>query len=264
MRKFLLALAIVAGILLAKTLFYYRGFYAPPEQGVHSLDITIAMQPAKGLADSYNRTAAKVVLDLAHSNRLSSAELTPLLSRLAARGARLELLKSRERLGPALENASGIIIGLPGEAWSDSELEELANFSGKIVLIADPERPSEVNSVGLAFGLIAAPGYVYDMLDNDGNFRWPVLREFSKDDLTVGLKALTVYGACAAQPEEAALASTARTGQNTGSERGANWPVIAKKERVALICDLNFMTQPYAEYADNSRFIANLADWLVH
>ena len=118
MRRGVFLVLVGAGLLLipiiSRSLWYYRGFYQPPDQiplpsfseitipglPVHSGD---SISAGSELQES---TASRVILiDTAHSNQFKVSELETLTRQLSARGAAVQLLDS---------NASFDQLGLEG------------------------------------------------------------------------------------------------------------------------------------------------------
>jgi hypothetical protein len=148
-----------------------------------------------------------VLVDAAHRNAFNRAELGTLLSRVANRGYDVEfvgeftLMEDDDRL-PLLEerlrHADSFLIILPREAYLDADIALLQGFvarGGKLLLIADPTRPHEINTVGEPFGLDFQPDYLFNQLEYDLNFQHIFVRDFQPDELTSGLDEVVLYTA---------------------------------------------------------------------
>ncbi len=182
--KVILFLGILAICVIAPWLFFYEGKYVPSPVGKPGYeDITVAPTPHPGkFTDVYREGEGMVIVDLAHGNNFTLAELNPLRLRLVSRGFDVEYLqKGEEAKKSVLQNleeklrlADALVVVLPVASYSEEEVKLVREFvekGGKLLLIADPTRPSNVNSLSSAVGLVFERGYLYHLTENEGNFR---------------------------------------------------------------------------------------------
>ena len=90
----------------------------------------------------------------------------------------------RERLflmGEKLRQADSFVVTLPEVAFSRVEVdmvEEFVGKGGKLLLIADPARDHNINSLANRFGIEFQPGYLYNTVEYDLNFQDIFVRDF--------------------------------------------------------------------------------------
>jgi hypothetical protein len=109
--------------------------------------------------------------------------------------------------------------------------------------------------------------YLYDLSENEGNFRNVFFHEFGKDELTFGLKRVALYGTHSVKSDdgtvlflgaESTLSSTSDA--HDSNEGGA---AISQNGNVLAFGDFTFLTHPYNKVADNASLISNIADFLL-
>ena len=97
-----------------------------------------------------------------------------------------------------LRGADSLLVIMPGRPYSEGEAALVENFvrkGGKLVLISDPSRRQQINTLAERFGLDFQPDYLYNLVDNDQNFRHIFVRDFQPDELTAGLEAIALHTA---------------------------------------------------------------------
>ena len=271
--KPLLVPLFALGFILGANLFYYRGSYQPPPANIPALEqITVQYAPVRGFQEVLPPRHGMLLVDVAHANDFVEEEINVLLSRVANTGYSIELLENRQELHEKLEDADSLLVILPQSDYTEEEATTIEDFvakGGKLLLIGDPGRPSNINSLAKSFGILFQQGYLYNVLENDINFQHVFIRDFRPDDVTEGLEQIVLY--TAGSINSSAL-SLAMTDGNTFSSAG--WTAEDRTEpftplvkgsngRVLAIADVTFMVSPNNTAWDNARLIANLADYLT-
>jgi len=296
---------IIIGIIivvLGKGFFYYKGFYSPPPSEMPSYEqIVVAAAPSTEFSDIYEEGEGIILIDLAHDNAFDIEELNVLTSRLISRGLTIKLFSAeddleKELIGeeeeleeePAgeeeeqeeeltgeeeepeeeLEGADAFIIVCPQLEFSMEEREtinEFVNNGGKLLLIADPTRSSQINSISLKFGLIFEADYLYNMKENEVNYRNIFVTEFRENEITKKLQKIALYTAGSISSTDGGIAFV---DQNTFSSlietrKELSPTALAQESKVLAVHDLTFMTEPYNGILDNNQLISNIADWLA-
>ena len=172
------------------------------------------------------------------------------------------------KLEEELMVANAFIVVAPQEEFSNEEKETINEFvenGGKLLLIADPTRHSRINSLSLDFGLIFEPDYLYNMKENEINYRNIFVTEFEENEITKSLEKIALYTTGSISSADGGIAFV---DQNTFSSlvetRKKLSPIaLAEESKVLAISDLTFMTEPYNGVLDNNKLIANIADWLA-
>jgi len=300
-KSILIRIAIVlAGILvvfLGRGFFFYSGFYSPPPTEMPSYeDIIAPAVPSTEFSDIYEEGEGTILIDLAHDNAFDKEELNVLILRLVSRGLTIEFfnvgddleekllgeedeeegdeedleeeLLGEEDLEEKLPVPSAFILVCPQEEFSKEERETIGNFvnnGGKLLLIADPTRRGKMNSLSLDFGLIFESDYLYNMKENDANYRNIFVTEFKENGITKNLEKIALYTVGSISSAEYGIAFV---DENTfssliESRRELSFIALGKEGKVLAIYDLTFITEPYNGILDNNQLISNIADWLA-
>ena len=294
----------IAIVLLGRGAFYYSGFYqAPPSEMPSYEHIVLPEAPSIEYSDVYEEGEGTILFDLAHDNALDIEELDVLTLRLVSRGLTIEFFSPEEDLEKALlgeeveeeeveeqeaeeeeaeeeelpgeeveeeelPGADAFIVVCPQVDFSKEERETVDKFvdnGGKLLLIGDPTRPSQMNSLSLKFGLIFEPDYLYNMKENDANYRNIFITEFEENEITKDLQKITLYTAGSISSDECGIAfGDENTFSSVIQTRKELSPIAqANESRVLAVYDLTFITEPYNGILDNNQLISNIADWLA-
>ena len=268
MRKILFA-SLVIGFVMLQVLIFYRGIYIPPPVKMYELEnITLVKPAAAEFADVFEKKAGGVVvLDLSHENNFLPSELNALYSRIISRNCTIEYLREAEKLSAALENASAFVVIAPEKAFSSEEtslVEKFLNRNRTLLLIADPGRTSEMNSLSLKFGIIFEDDYLYNLKENDGNFQYIFLKNFKQSSVTENLSKIAFYAAGSITSPKGGIILTDEntlSSKKEGKEFAA--AVLLDDKRILALSDFTVLTSPYNSVLDNPKFISNIADYLT-
>ena len=289
----------IAIVLLGRGAFYYSGFYQAPPSEIPSYEhIVLPEAPSIEYSDVYEEGEGTILFDLAHDNALDIEELDVLTLRLVSRGLTIEFFSPGDDLETALLGEEVEEEELPGEEAEEEELpdeeveeeelpgadafivvcpqvdfskeerqtvSEFVNNGGKLLLIGDPTRASQMNSLSLKFGLIFEPDYLYNMKENDANYRNIFVTEFEENEIMKDLQRIALYTAGSISSDECGIAFV---DENTFSSlietrKGLSPIALANESKVLAIHDLTFITEPYNGILDNNQLISNIADWLA-
>jgi hypothetical protein len=269
-RKIAVTLIGILVILLGRGFFHYSGFYPAPFIEMPSYEVVVPLEPSTEYSDVYERGKGIILLDLAHDNAFRVEELDVLTSRLTSRGLNIESLSAEDELVEELAEVNAFIIVCPRAEFSKEEGEALTEFvsnGGKLLLVADPTRSGEMNSISFKFGLIFEPDYLYNLEENDANFRNIFIIEFKENEITKGLEMIALYTAGSITSANG-ISSIALVNQKTFSSvietrTGLSPMALTEESRVLAIHDFTFMTEPYNGILDNNQLISNIADWLA-
>ncbi len=276
-------------VVLGRGFFYYSGFYSPPPSEIPSYE-HIAIPPAASteFSDVYVEGEGIILIDLSHDNDFDIEELNVLTWRLVSRGLTIEFFSpgddlKKELLGKEAEEdesekeadleeelpvADAYIIVCPLAEFSKEEratLDEFVKNGGKLLLIADPTRSSQINSISIRFGLIFEPDYLYNQKENDANYRNIFVTEFKENEITKDIEKIALYTAGSITSTDSGIAFI---DENTFSSliearKGLSPITLAQESKVLAIYDLTFITAPYNGILDNNQLISNIADWLA-
>jgi len=300
MKRAFLFVLVGAGLLLipiiGRSLWFYRGTYQAPDQILIPpfSEITVPGLPDQGETTSSTKPDLQgrpvVLIDTSHSNRFDVAELDTLTRQLSARGASIQLLDSNasfDSLGleGRLKFASAYIVVSPFEPFSAPEVEAVKRFveqDGRLLVILDPTRSSSdsfgfddlsdgvditvANQLLEPLDLVFSDDYLYDLVENEGNFRNVFFESFNENPLTEGLDIVTMYAARSVFTETGTpLILGGETVFSSITDTGGGHSVAAASPdfRALALGDLTFMQPPYDGVTDNRQLIENLADFLI-
>lgn len=263
MRRLFLVLAIIILLTGLRFASFHTGFYKPTQKEAFLLENLVSPTMEQAFfEDVYNKTHGGVaLLDLAHDNNYDSNELNVLLTRVVARNYTVKFLRSKDDLNKTLRRASTFIVVSPKTQYTDEEValvEDFVRENGTLLLLDDPSRTSQINSLALRFGIVFNRDYLYNTVANDGNYRYVVFTGFKESNITKGLSRVAFYVAESVSGDGLVLGDP-----NTYSSlgvRGTFAPAVAK-DRILAIGDITFLTPPYYAAYDNNRFVSNLADF---
>jgi len=282
-------------VILGRGLFYHSGFYqALPSELPSYEHIAVPVAPSTEFSDVYEKGEGIILIDLAHDNAFDKDELNVLILRLVSRGLTIKFLTAeddleRELLGKVEEEeplgeeekellgneeleeelpaADAFIVVCPQSEFSKEEGETIDEFldnGGKLLLIADPTRSSQINSISLQFGLIFEPDYLYNIKESDANYRNIFVAEFKETEITKNIEKIALYTAGSISSADGIAFADQNTFSLLIETRKKLSPIAqAQESNILAIYDLTFMTEPYNGILDNNQLIANIADWLV-
>lgn len=275
----LILLVVCVGVAFAAAyLVFYRGNYAGPpsaemqyvSRGVASANDGTQWTPSVG-----ERPGGLVLLDTLHSNGFSSREILTLRTRVVAQGYDLELLGNfarsaepdrRSQYAERLREADSLIVITPLVAYSAGEVDVIEDFvrkGGKLVMVSDPGRRDQMNTLAQRFGVQFRPDYLYNQVENDRNFQNIFIRDFRPDQLTAGLDTIVLFTSGSITSSGPGLAVADSRTESAVAENNGDLYVMARAadRNVLAISDFTFMIPPHDSAADNDRLLSNIIDF---
>ena len=279
MWKLLVLPAFLVASLLAAYFFYYQGGYTAPEAPAINFEELIT-NPAvpEDFTDQPVFTGNPVgaarrgalLVDDSHRNAFNPAEITTLLARVSDRGYAVEFITEAgtAQMEEQLRQADAFLVISPIDSYPRDEAELVVDFvgqGGKLLLIADPGRPNQLNSLAERLGVSFRPDYLYNIANHDSNFQEFFVRDFQADAVTSGISELVFYYAGSIESAGAGLAFTDEETHSSISQRVVpRSPLAIGADRnVLAIHDLTLFIPPYNGVRDNDRLVANIADFLT-
>ena len=276
----ILALLVVCGVVAfaAAYLFFYRGAYAGPPGAQLEFSpgsVASANDGRQWTPSVTDRSGGLVLVDTLHSNGFSSREILTLRTRIVARGYDLELLGNFAR-APAservsqfterLRQADTLVVITPLIAYSAGEVDVIEDFvrkGGKLVLVSDPGRRDQMNTLAQRFGVQFRPDYLYNQVENDKNYQNIFVRDFRPDELTAGLDTIVLFTAGSITSSGPGLAVAGARTESAVAENNGDLYVMARAadRNVLAISDFTFMIPPQDSTADNDRLLSNIVDF---
>ncbi len=289
--RIILAVALFFIPILARAVtFYQNPFYKTevarpdfasfklPEPPTPSASLTAVAAPAnKGKV---------VIVDASHGNQYVPNEIEPLVTALSARGGRVEFDKGIQPLASQLKYASAYIIFSPSLTFSAEELHAIRQFTesgGRLLVFADPTRlmitydsysgaaflspdVNYINPVLAPYGLSFANDYLYNLQDNEGNFRNVKFTDFTGNPLFSGLNMVVFYGVHSIQTNTGSLLirSDSNTFSSLTDQQGIYTPLALSEDKQVLAAgDFSFLTNPFNQIADNGMLLGAIADFAL-
>ena len=265
--------------------FFYRGGYDAPQTVEIPFDNIVAPASSHSTFTEVPQLRHGMLLvDGGHSNHFSKGEVSSLLARISDRGYDIEFiggepdffgsfrpLDPSERhnlLEEMLQKANSLAVILPHDPFSRKEVDLVERFvakGGRLLLVSDPTRNGEINSLADRFGMNFQPDYLFNTLDYDINFQNIFIQDFRPDEITEGLGRIALYTAGSIKSPSPGLAYTdANTRSSIVEGVELHYPIAKGNDgRVLAIYDLTFMIPPQNSILDNDRLIANIADYLT-
>ena len=259
---------------------FYRGGYEPPS--TERVSVSEIVRPVAPETRPWEPPVArpgggKLLVDALHRNNFVPNEIVSLRTKVADLGYEVELLGDFSNTGenerlPILEeqlrDADSLMVISPRVAYSDDEVRLVENFvdkGGKLLLISEPARPNNSNSLAKHFGVNFQPDYLYNQIDNDANFQNIFVSDFQPEEITAGIGTVALYTAGSIRSSGPALAFT---GENTTSSLLASSDSFSPmawgdSRNVLAIADFTFIIPPNDVSLDNDRLLSNIADYLT-
>ncbi len=228
--RILIAFFFLLAPLLARTLWFYQGFFIRNKPVTTPEYLSLQMtEPARSTPlaiENKSKSNATVLLDVAHGNMYSLSEIEPFTQMVYKLGGTLKAYTSDDDLPETLKSADAYVVIAPTLGFSKFEIQSVMDFvarGGRLLVITDPTRDysmygyvygnyaSMLESVNLAnqllvpFGISFSEDYLYNQVNHEGNFRNIILEDILKDPLTVGVTRLVFYGTHSVKTEGQAL-----------------------------------------------------------
>ncbi len=287
----LIALAVLLIPAVLRGLWFYRGVAERPEIATPDFASFSAPQApvheGKENPEDIKKTGGVVLFDTIHGNQFMMSDAESLTGDIKQRGGQVELLIDPILLEYKLKYASAFVVISPTIPYTADETRILKNFvsrGGRLLVFTDATRNvlyfdyisgnpivygdvNAANSVLAPFDISINNDYLYNLEENEGNFRNVFFDDFAKNELTFGLKEVALYGTHSVESPSGLLLLRG-TESNLSSANDANDPAqggaaLSKDGNVAAFGDFTFLASPYNNYTDNASLIANLADFAL-
>ena len=268
--------AAIGAVVGGSYAFYYRGTYDPPVTPEIGLDqITRSSRVVQGFGEAPTQREGLFLLDEAHFNQFETGELDSLLGRIGDTGYAVEVLERLPgagarlaQLDSKLREADSFAVAVPGVGYSEAEVELVKEFvrkGGRLLLVGDPSRDNQLNSLAEPFGMVFRQDFLYNMVENESNFANVFIRNFEPHAITQGLREITLYTAGSIRTSGTGLAFGDQNTYSYNVERTEPLSPLAQAAEgdVVGVSDLTFFLTPQNAVSDNSHLIANLAAYLT-
>jgi hypothetical protein len=277
--------------ILLRVLWFYPGIPSRPEiptPGYAELTVpTPPAAPPDGEDETIDQPGGIVVVDNSHVNQFRPAEIQSLQEAVELRGGRLEFLSDSSLLEETLKYADAFLVISPSMNFLPQEIKLISTFTdrgGRLAVLTDATRglvfsdyysgalgttpdTDVVNPLLAAYGITVNNDYLYNLSENEGNFRNVFFDEFGKSELTFGLKQVALYGAHSVESDSGSILLKASektySSITDAHDPGQGGAALAANLNVIVFGDFTFLTHPYRHVGDNRILIANLSDFLL-
>jgi len=241
-----------------------------PEEPDASGDVTVEESADRGVA----------LIDFAHENRISEAEIQPLTAALQDAGYRVEFMDSTLGIRQKLAEADAFVVIDPGASYSRTEVDAVESFvenGGRLAMFGEPTQgaiagpfggvtlqTNELEALADRFRIDFGSGYLFNMGSNDGIFRNVFARPDGQGGVVSGVDQVAMYTATRVSARGGQTVLTAADG--TRSSRGdapGNYSVGVQSGNVLAFGDATFLTGGNYQVVDNERLIGNVVSFLV-
>lgn len=289
-RILIIALLLLILPIAGRALWFYQGVYqrttpvaTPDYQNIVMPFPTLSTPPAPTKAELAMGRKPVVLFDQAHGGLYTLSELDALVQALTNLGSRIETSAGSVPLKDQLKSAQAYVVIAPTLPFTPEEISAINRFveqGGHLLVVADPTREygsgqfsdsPAYGSVDIAnlllasFSITFVNDYVYNLVENEGNFRNVYARPAAKTDLVRKVSRVALYSAHSinAAPDQVVMEGSDNT-LSSKTDQGGELALAAASSngRVLAIGDLTFLTPPYNQVADNGQFIQNLALFL--
>ena len=285
-KRLLLAVLFFSLPLIIRTLWFYRGFsfigtdvQSPAYESFTITQPTLSTPAAANFQDDPEQ-AAVILFDQAHRNKYTFAEIETLRNSLIWKGAETISLDVKTDLIGLLKKSDAFVIITPTEFYSDEDIEaieEFVNRGGRLLVITDPtrsfaeydtEREKSViltNEIIAPFQISFRNDYIYNLEENEGNFRNVFVYPSGHSPLEKNISELVFYAAHSLETRSQIVFTGDDKTLSSLDDQGFKLPVASldTSGNVLVIGDMTFMTTPYDMVLDNTQLILNIADFLV-
>jgi hypothetical protein len=265
MRKIKFVVLVITVVFLVQLLFFYRGVYLPHVKIPDYLSINVNSSLPIETTDSFTSGSGTVLIDLSHENKFNIGDINLLLSRIIARGYNLEYLRENYHLEEKLPDATSLVVISPESSFSTDDVKAVKMFvdkGGILLMLSEPTGENEINSLASEFGILFWDDYLYNLLENDGNFKYIYLTDFAENNITKDLNRIVFYTSCSVFGNGLIFTDNNTYSSSSGEKGRYSVAVMTEDSQVLAIGDATFLSEPY-NALDNNRLIYNIADFLA-
>ena len=289
-QKTWIALGAIILPVLVRALWFYPGLSVRPEIATPDYaSLTIPLPPLETPfpEEDVKQVGGVAVLDYTHANQFQPGEIQSLKDEVEVRGGKLEMLGDSSLLESRLKYARAYVVISPSTAFTPGELNLINEFvgrGGRLAIFTDATRGMAysdfftgtttvypdtyaVNPLLGSFGITVNNDYMYNLTENEGNFRNVFFDKFGKSELTFGLKQIAMYGTHSVKSDSGMVllrgAESTYSSVSDAHDPAEGGAALSENGQVVAFGDFTFLTSPFRNVADNSALIENIADFLL-
>jgi len=223
-----------------------------------------------------------VLVDEAHRNQFSRAEMKPLLRAFTEAGFEVRFLTDSGDFDDALAAADVFVVLTPRTSYTRSQVASVNEFTadgGQLILAGEPTT-AEIVSGGLQVSIVETNDrpaalarsydisyrsrYLYDLVDYAGIYRNLYATPATASGLTQGVDRMVVYlGTAVTATGGQTVFETGETTHIAGTGETRSRGMVVRDGNVIAIGDQTLFTVDRFASADNDEFIENLVEYVA-
>jgi hypothetical protein len=278
----IVVVSVVGGAAVAGTLAADGGTEGPPPVDTPQFESGVTPAPEDGQVTLDATDESKTVLvDIAHANRLSDADIQPLVDALVRNGHEVRFTGERGGLNASLRGADALLVVNPAERYGADQAAGVAAFAdagGRVVVLQDPPSTQiggglfsisiqqvggKSTALGSPLGVAVGSSGLYHPTENANNFE-SVYATPGNGPLAAGVDRVVLRDAAPVVTTDGRTALTAVEGTTLDSTRRSDtYAVAATTGNVAVVGDSDFLAPANVYDADNEALAGNVAAFLV-
>jgi hypothetical protein len=252
--------------------------YEPDSVSPEQLSATGTIDPAAVPDATTNGT---VLIDRGHANRITRADIEPLVDALVRQGFNVEFYTSGD-LAAQLEDADTFLVIDPGAEYLPGDVDDVRQFTGNgghLVMVGEPDRTaissslfgstiqnqeSRLTTLAASYGMSVDTQYLYNQEHADGTFKHIVAQPTGEGNLD-DVERATMYTAAAVTTRQGTvlMRSAPNTHKSGNDEVTGEYPVAVRTENTVLLGDKTFLRGDRYNVADNEEFLAYLVEFMI-
>lgn len=227
-----------------------------------------------------------VLFDRSHGNRFDQEDVTSLTRAINDAGGEVRYTGITTGFQAQLAEADVLVIIDPARSYDQDDIDAIESFvddGGRLLVLGEPNRKeiqqsglfvqlvtvrSDLGTLGSRFGISFGTEYLYDMENNDANFKNPITGPPGGTDADVvdDVEAVTMYTAASVHVNRGTVvlrtAGTAERGSDA-TDRGFPVAVQTRDGDVMAVGDTTFLETQYDSVADNDVFIERIVEFMA-
>jgi hypothetical protein len=241
--------------------------------------------PARGTVDPQPSADAgdggTVLIDRGHGNRISRAQIEPLVDALVRQGYSVEFYTDGD-LATHLADADAFLVVDPSSEFLPGDVNDIREFTGNgghLVMVGEPDRitvsvgllgtsiqssQSRLTTLASTYGMSLDTQYLYNQEHADGTYKHVLVRptdEGGVDD--VDSAAMYTAAAVTVRDGTVLLRSAPNTHKSGTDEVTGEYPVAVRTDNALLMGDKTMLQSDRYNVADNEEFVAYLVEFMI-
>jgi hypothetical protein len=225
----------------------------------------------------------RILIDTAHDNRVNPEAVRPLVRGLVGAGHRVQYLGPDEELDAQLRDADALVVMDPGAPYTEQEASRVSRFTnngGRVLLAGEPnlntvqvgllgaivsKNRTRLTTLGQQFGISFGTEMIYNLEQNDGNYR-NIVASPPRNGTLDGVDRAALHLATSVRVRNGRNLLLSASGSNRyGVDTRQRYPVAVqtRDDDVIAVGDTSLFAETNYAIADNEAFIEHVGTFLV-